>query len=496
LVPSALLSFEVWALGTVDPQRLRFVTLAIHLLSCLLGYHLLNRWLGDPRKSAAVVIIAGLHGAAFEVVTWEACQAIAIAGCFALLAATFLLDLRKRESHRALTATALVLSCFAAMTSYEAAVGLPLVLILLDRYLVPADATLRAKGGAAWLLSLYPVYGVMLWINARDSTHASYRAQPLEALSTLATDFLNYIAHTLAFFPAGDRLAFPPWFLGFVVIPVAAFIAAWLLRQRFAAGGLVAFVVFLSAPLVARATVSVLNRPGLRQLYLPLVGLAVLLAVIPGGMTRRRSLAVALACVLSAGVSLAVFVMRVTPAGYVDLRQAVRRELASANRQQPILVVGKSRCESAHYTYDYHVEYDARGRRVFQLLPLGRSGEWPTLEVVGARRLVASVHSGFAIDLSLPANPRRGRAPALRLPDIAVSGTQRTPFGVAEVLVRDQGAIYAIAITTDRPLADYVVFLMRGCGEIRRVSLEPVVGSRRVQQAVPGVVHSASRPNL
>ena len=70
LAPSVLMTLELGAFGS-RPWALRLVTLALHVVACWLALRLLARWTKDVEKAAAIVLVVGLHAAAFDVVSWE-----------------------------------------------------------------------------------------------------------------------------------------------------------------------------------------------------------------------------------------------------------------------------------------------------------------------------------------------------------------------------------------------------------------------------------------
>lgn len=478
LAPSALMSLEIAVFGT-RPWALRLVTLALHVVVCWLGLRLLARWTGDVEKAAAVVLVVGLHGAAFEVVSWESCQPIAVAALFSLLAASLVLASRDAGSSRAtLAAGALLLTVF-AMTSYEAAVALPLALLQVERAPRREGSSGPPARAPAWLaptlLGLYPVYALVVWISTRGSTHASYRAAPSEALATLAGDLAGYLTRTVLYFFIGDGAIAH---LRYVVagLAVAALATTALSRARptsLRRGLLVgtgAYFLFLAPPLFTRATVSLLNRPSHRQLYLPLAGVAILLALAPGRMTIRRWIVMGAVAGLAATASVAILVRRAPPPGYERLRASVRRALADARADQPVLVVGRAICPGRFSTHEYHVEYDAGPRPVVQFLPLDRSGRLPALRLTGERTIEVRAEAGFAFD-SPPRAATTGRIPH-RPPPIASAREQRASFGRVEVVTRDTRlGIRELLITLDRPAAEHVLLLLDGCAEARRVEL-------------------------
>jgi hypothetical protein len=86
----------------------------------------------------------------------------------------------------------------------------------------------------------------------------------------------------------------------------------------------------------------------------------------------------------------------VTLALHLSLRASVRRQLANADPELPVLVVGRARCQGRWGEHEYRVEYDAGPREVSALLPLDREGGLPELRVSGERTIEARAAAGFA----------------------------------------------------------------------------------------------------
>ena len=177
VVPSGLMTIEYRLFGS-NPIGLKTVSLLVHLLNLVLGYGLLRRHLPDPVTTAAIVALVGLHPAAAECVGWFACQPILVAGLASLLAVAALL--RLREGPRSDGAPR---SCRgdSGLFSYEAAVGVPLLLVGLD-CLWPSNGGQRRPSdrlASGALLAAYPLYvAVALWNRAGTTvTDASYRAR-------------------------------------------------------------------------------------------------------------------------------------------------------------------------------------------------------------------------------------------------------------------------------------------------------------------------------
>ena len=174
--------------------------------------------------------LVGLHPAAAECVGWFACQPILLAALASLLAVGALLRLRDGATvgRRAVFAAGT-----GALFSYEAAVGVPLLLVGLD-CLWPKDGG-PPRPSDRWacsaLLAAYPPYvGVALWNRAGTTlTDASYRAGAGEALTNVRVDLANYLVKVLPMPPYGaDTYAAIGSWMGTAL--VAAFVAGWLAR--------------------------------------------------------------------------------------------------------------------------------------------------------------------------------------------------------------------------------------------------------------------------
>lgn len=468
VVPSGLMATEYRLFGS-NPIGLKTVSLLVHLLSLVLGYGLLRRHLPDPVTAAAIVALVGLHPAAAECVGWFACQPILVAGLASLLAVGALL--RLREGATVGRRAAFVAAGTAALFSYEAAVGVPLLLVGLD-CLWPKDGG-RRRPSDRWasgaLLAAYPLYvAVALWNRAGTTvTDASYRARPGEALANVRVDLANYLVKVLPMPPYGaDTYAAIGSWTGAALI--ATVVAVWLVRiapSRARTIALLAFAATLAPSLLTRATVSVLNFPTFRQLYLPLAGVAVLLyAWKPAGFRRVGRWLAGLAI-----LGLVVLYQTVAPAMVRSGDRVAQREagarlealLAGVQADMAVVQIGQSSC-------GYSLSFDARGREVWKLIPPTSKGGVPLLRSIDDRTVEVRAPNGttLAVSTMVPPDPSPRRARVV-LPLFA-AGWQRLPVATAHTPRRSDGAVTSFRLTFDRPLAAYVFLHVSGCVELGR----------------------------
>jgi hypothetical protein len=468
VVPSALMATEYRLFGS-DPLRLKSVSLLVHLLNLALAYRLLRRWRTDPATAAAFVALVGLHPAAAECILWFACQPILWAALGSLLAASALL--RLREAATPWRRAAFVSAGAATLFSYEAAVGVPLLLVGLD-WFWPRDGGARRpsdRWASAGLLAVYPAYvAVALWNRAGTTlTDASYRAPAGELLANVRADLANYLVKLLPLPPYGaDAYAAIGSWTGAAI--VAAVVGLWLHRigpSSTRATGLWVFAVTLAPSLLTRAAVSVLNFPSFRQLYLPLAGVGVLLcAWRPLGLGRLGRWVAGL-------VVLALFVLyqglapaRARSADRVAQRDAgarLEQILAGLDPGVPVVQVGESSC-------GYSLSYDTQGREVWKLVPPTTEGGVPGLRAIDDRTLEVRAPEGEALALgATPAadsSSRRTRA----VPPLLTAGWQRLGLATAHAPERSGDAVSAFRLAFDRPLAAYAFVRVSGCVALER----------------------------
>ena len=462
LLPSGLMALEVALFGS-RAVLLHAVSLAIHLANCLLGYALLVRWLGDRRQAALVVVLMGIHPVVREPISWFACQPLLLAGTFMLLAGHCLVRLERGA--RSVKTFGLVSTTFVAMTCYEAAVGLPLILIALDRWLTkPAERRMSGRATFA-LLALLPVYAVLVWANAAgvDASDAAYRAGLGEGLATMARDVSGYLEQSLLG-ASLSRAGFGDLVRTSLGAGLALALAAWILWRsaptRLAFAGVSVYAMLLAPPVVARAFVSLLNLPSQRQLYLPHFGLAMVAAALVARFWSRKLVLGA------AGLWLACTAYYLghppdaeTVAQHARAGERVRSLVQGDTIPGPLFVIGESEC-------GYHPLYDVRARGVWLLVPNTKSGRTPEVEALGSERLLVRAEDGFDFPTDERSNPYRRRP--WRLPLLEM-GKQELPFGEVLLRARDERGVTQLEIVFDRPLRELTFLRIRGCAEVDRL---------------------------
>ena len=299
LLPSALMAAEVATLGQ-RPWPLHLVSLALHLVNVLLIYRLVRRWLGHAGKAALVAAMFGVHPVAVEPVSWFATQPLLVATTCTLLSVESWIRYRAGEGRNWLFAA--LVAVFAAVTSYEAAVPLPLLIVAGDVVWLRNDRAAGSRWPArAALVALLVSYFVLVKLNQAGTTalEISHRQTVAEAWTVARVDLANYLFKALGLVQPGrpqdywiyNALGEPAALLLLILVSIP--VAWWARRRPLALFGLFAFFALLAPSWVVRATIGSLNIPSLRAVYLPLLGLA---AVVTAALsttdsgTPRRSL--------------------------------------------------------------------------------------------------------------------------------------------------------------------------------------------------------------
>ena len=468
LAPSALMSVEATIFGS-SAASFKLVSLLLHLMNCLLGLRLLARWLGFE-KAAALTAIVGLHPIVAQPVSWVACQPILVAMLATLLAATALE--RRLAGRGALASFAVVACAFLAVTSYEAAVAVPLGLLAFDAWAVRRGSAAPSRPMQAALIALYPVYGAIVAWNLSDVglTDASYRATLPEFLSLATADLANYLAKTFS----GARLDHRSAEYARLGHPLAlatmlGLLALLVWRRRSRPGltvGLLTYAALLAPPLLTRAAVSFTNLPSHRQLYLPLLGVAIALGSLWSGPIRRWQIA----CVVVVCGAFALLCWQHAPnvklaAAHAAMGAAVQRELADSPDDAPLVVIGESRC-------GYDPRFDAPGRIVRNLIPLTIPGDIPEILRLDSHTLQASSSRGLRVVRFAPTRPRPGDRKPHEIAGLARDGRQELGLAVAEAAPPDGRAPYTeIRFRFERPLTSHVFLSIHGCELPTRVEL-------------------------
>jgi hypothetical protein len=271
IAPSAVVSIERALFGT-SPHPYHLVSLLLHAASAVLLYLLARRLAASGALVAASLFAA--HPAVSEMVSWLAVTGTLVGTLFALAAL-----LAATGSGRRWPLAACVIATALAMTSYEAFVALPLLIVAFGR--AGVLPSVRRRSVEVALLALLPLYGILRRALGTIDLSVGSAFPKDEVVPLILGDTAGYALRAL-----GASKAQASWFHGVAPIaaslPVVVVIVAtciWLARHhRAAALGFAAAVCFLAPPILVRATVGVLNTPSYRQLYPALVGLAIMVA--------------------------------------------------------------------------------------------------------------------------------------------------------------------------------------------------------------------------
>lgn len=148
------------------------------LVNCLLIFSLLRRWLKDDGKALLATGVFAVHPAAAEPVGHFAAQAVLVATAAGLVAVRAFVAYRERP--RSSQLCVLALATAVAVTSYEAAIGLPLLLVAGD-ILFNRNAS-AAKGGRwtprALVLASLPLMLMLSGLNRIGVTASEMSFRP------------------------------------------------------------------------------------------------------------------------------------------------------------------------------------------------------------------------------------------------------------------------------------------------------------------------------
>lgn len=485
VLPSALMALEVRVFGQ-DPFPLHLVSLILHVFSTLLVFHLAKRWLGGPARAALVAMLFGVHPVSVEVVGWFACQPLLVATVCTLLATEWWI--RFRETGRAAWLGAAVVTVLAAVTSYEAAIAGPVLLVVGDMFLYRgADSRRRAWMPRLALLSvLVPFAMLSIWNSSSAvALETSVRPDLASIWKVARTDLAAYLFKALGLVRPGAPTAY--WIHNAVGEPVALLLLltllaplAWLARrQPLALLGLLAFAAFLTPPWLMRATVSALNQPSLRQVYLPLMGLAAVLTAALYCVRFRTALMLTLPLIIAMTI-LDRQPRRGPGTGGADsARVPTARALTNSQANVPVIVAGSFDpvLDRAGCAYDVSLTWP--GRSQLNLVPPTVSGATPQLVRAGERSFTArSDERGFAIAAhrTPPAVRANFSAGGVRLtpaaPPLLREGHQQVGEARIEVVERDAEVVRGLRYTLEQPLYHYAFIAVDGCAKVSPLRLD------------------------
>jgi hypothetical protein len=469
-LPSFVMSLE-WATFGSRAEDFKLVSLAIHILNCLLGFALLRRFLGSVYTAALLACVFGLHPAVRQPVDWVACQNVLLAGTCALLAIYAMVI--RHAGGGALAQLGVVFAAFVGLTSLESLIAFPALLFSYDLW-VARTGRARAldRPYRAALLLLYPIYVVLAYLNRSDVTtsDASYRAPIPEFFSVMSTDLANYLVRSFAgTFSAYSSELYAlighPLVLLVIIIGLGALAFPFRKRSAFWIGAIF-YVSTLGPPLLIRAAVSLANYPSTRQLYVPLIGLAIMLAAMLKGPFRKVPAFAMLAfCAISAALHWNHLPNRARGERHLEMSAVVAAELANVEPTAPIVTIGWSRCA-------YDLRFDSGGRSVYDLIPVSVKGRLPEFEPLDAHTLLVRSDAGLTVIVN-EVSPKPGVRARIAPPPLVVEGAQDLEIArVSDPEFTETGAIRTLRFEFDRPLSDHVFFWIHGCADPERVPLD------------------------
>ena len=281
-IPLKVLSFAIdYQLFGPHPAGYHAENMALHAANALLVYMLLLG-LGEGASLAlAVSLLWAVHPVNVESVAWIAERKNVLSMFFFLLAV--LAALRFSARPRAVTYAALVAVFTCALLSKVNTVVLPALMLA---YEITERFRLRARDCLA-TVPLLAIGAVVAWANLHDNSvhgvayHGGSIARTLQTSSTVLPRYLE-----LVFFPWHSSFyhAVPlrgSWFepavlAGLLLVIGSAATTAWLVVHRRRGGFWIAWIWLTLAPMLNLVPFPALMAD--RYLYMPLVGVLVLLA--------------------------------------------------------------------------------------------------------------------------------------------------------------------------------------------------------------------------
>ena len=317
--PLVTLSYMVdHALWGGEVRGYHLTNLALHLAVVLLVYTFCTRVVvAPPWWAMAVATLFGLHPSRGESVAWISGRTDVLMALFALGALLLLARGLERPGRRALYLTAGWLCLALAMLCKESAIGLVVVVPALDMLILSRDERGRLMRNVRTvhlpLLGAAALYLLLRFVLVeRAGAEAGGGLDPGRYLLDIVLTAGHYAAAVVnpyqpsmqlgahAALLSTDRTTFALGAAGLVLYPPALWLA-WRARERAALPclGLVVFAAFL-APVLNILPLNLQVLAAERNLYLPMLGVALLLAaplVLQDAATRGRRL-VALALTL------------------------------------------------------------------------------------------------------------------------------------------------------------------------------------------------------
>lgn len=449
-IPSSGMLWLQWKLFGLRPEAFHAVTWLCILSAALLIYRRARVAL-DPLPAALVALTPAVHPANAEMIGVMNCQPLAFAGLCAVLAA---LAWEKRSRAAGLVWTAL------AITSYEAAIVLPFVLILGERYQRGRfERKSAAAMGALFIAYVPAALAVRRGLTNPDTGPMRPAA---EVWRSLRLDGEAYVLKAFGLFdPNAPQVYWLHRHAGeLAAVALVLFLLGGLwacfTNRRLALFGAAVFGGFLLAPWVTRATVSQLNLPTLRQLALPIMlGGPLLMAA----LVHRRLVAIGL-LTLWAVQAVASGGAGELPRDRRETDKELRRVLQGVPEDQRIATVDEG-CGASFSLVHLGP--------VLSAIPPARGDGVPRLRALDDHTVLAESTSGFEIqDRVRP--PKRAtaldRGPAwltLRPPPLLSQGWQRIPGATVAIADQQAGLVRALRVRFDRPLSEIAFLRWADC---------------------------------
>jgi hypothetical protein len=405
-LPSVLASVQADCFGrATTPYHL--VTIFLHMVSCILLFRLLLRLRLDRRASGLAAVLFAAHPAA-DVSLWLATQPYVTAGLVVLITGHVLLSYQESPSRKRLAG--LCLATLIALCTHEGVVLLPVFIVLVDIYAEKRTPVGRIGGWPlrAAMLACFAAYmvGRTLW-GAEDFTLGSSFPRDL-VLPTLSGDLAAYwvrgfgIASDSLHIRLSAKKGIAVTAMVWLPVTLAALVVFYRRKQHLALLGLTWFFAFIAPPALVRATLSIFSLPGFRQVYVPAIGILILIAALFSRTSRRWNLGLAAAMVVAMAGS-TVSSMGET-ARQITWSRIVEAMAIGALEDRPptsdVIWLGSSK-----FLFPYSVTFNWPGRQELAAVPPLRSERAPevglTEDVIvcqeDERTLVARSPTPFAI---------------------------------------------------------------------------------------------------
>jgi tetratricopeptide (TPR) repeat protein len=297
--PIVQLSFALnYALGGLDVRGYHALNLAIHLAAALLGYGLLRRTLARPGLALAASLLWVVHPLTTQSVTYLVQRAESLMGLCYLLTLYALARAAAPGAHAGWGSLA-VLANLLGMATKPVMVTAPLAALAYDRTFLAGSVrqALRQRGGlylglaAGWGL----LAGLLLTTPAPAEATAGFHLKAMSPLAYAATQpgvILHYLRLSLWPHPLVFDYYWPIARSAAEVVPPTLALAGilagvgWLLRRHARVGfwALWAFLILLPSSSV----IPIVDPAFEHRMYLPLLGLLVLLVLGGQALLARR----------------------------------------------------------------------------------------------------------------------------------------------------------------------------------------------------------------